>query len=120
MKKVSSVDEYISSAPKEVQPKLIQLREVILSTIPEAEEKISYAMPYYGKNGRVAYFGYAKKHIGLYVMQPAVAENREALKKYSTSKDVTIRFPLEEALPIALIKKLIKTRLEWMKNNPKK
>lgn len=76
-------------------------------------------MPYYGKNGRIVYFGIAKKHIGLYVMPPAVEKNREALKKYSISKDVTVRFPIDEELPIALIKKLVKTRVDAMKEGKK-
>ena len=112
MQKAKTVDEYIEKAPKEVQQKLKQMRAVIKEVVPEAEEKISYAMPYYGFHGRLAYFGYAKKHIGLYVMPPAVEENREALKNYSTSKDVTVRFPLDQELPIPLIKKLILSRLK--------
>lgn len=119
MKKVVSVEEYISLAPKELQTKLKQLRAAIMDVEPSMEEKISYGMPYYSFKSRVVYFGYAKKHIGLYVMPPAVEKNREALKKYSISKDVTVRFPLNEELPIPLIKKLVKTRIDAIKNGAK-
>ena len=102
-----TVSEYIASAPKEVRGKLRQLRAVIREVAPKAEEKISYGMPYYGYKGRLAYFAYAKHHIGLYAMPPIVAEHRKELKKYKTAT-ATIRFPLNEKLPITLIKKLVK------------
>ncbi|OGV97391.1 hypothetical protein A2W24_03560 [Microgenomates group bacterium RBG_16_45_19] len=72
-------------------------------------EKISYGMPYYGYKGRLAYFRLAKKHIGLYVPPPVIAEYEHELKGYQTAK-ATVRLPLDEPLPVALIKKLIKSR----------
>ncbi len=117
MKRAKSVDEYIATAPKEVQGKLKELRSAIRSTAPGAQEKISYGMPYYGYKGRLAYFAYAKHHIGLYAMPPIVDDHKNELKKYQTSK-ATSRFPLDEKLPLALIKKLIKTQVK--KNEKKK
>ena len=70
-------------------------------------------MPYYGYKGRLVYFAYAKHHIGLYAMPPIVDDYKNELKKYQTAK-ATIRFPLDERLPLALIKKLIKA---GVKNN---
>jgi len=117
MKKAKDVDEYIAAAPKDVQQKLKDLRKAIKSCAPKAEEKISYGMPYYGYKqslaskspgkGRLAYFAYFKNHIGLYAMPPIVDDYKNELKKYQTAK-ATIRFPLNEKLPIPLIKKLIK------------
>ena len=113
MKPAKDVDEYIASAPKEVQGKLKELRATIKETAPNAEEKISYGMPYYGYKGRLAYFAYFKNHIGLYAMPPILKGHQNELKKYQTAK-ATIRFPLNEDLPIALIKKLVKAGI---KNN---
>lgn len=107
MKPVKDVDEYIADAPKEIQSKLKALRAAIKSAAPNAEEKISYQMPYYGYKGRLVYFAYAKNHIGLYAMPPIVETHLKELKKYQTAK-ATIRFPLNEELPIDLIKKLVK------------
>lgn len=114
MKRASTVDEYIASAPEEVQGKLRELRAAIRQVAPEAMEKISYGMPYYGYKGRLAYFAYAKQHIGLYAMPPIVDDHKNELKKYQTST-ATIRFPLDEKLPISLIKKLIRAGMK--KNN---
>ncbi len=116
MKRAITVNEYIEGAPKEFQPKLRQIRKLIKETAPQAEEKISYRMPYYGYKGRLVYFAYAKNHIGLYAMSPAIEEYKEELKKYQTGK-ATIRLPLDESLPLELIKKLIKAGI---KNNEAK
>lgn len=120
MKKAKDVDEYIANAPAELQSKLKELRKTIKDCAPQALEKISYGMPYYGYKGRLVYFAYAKHHIGLYAMPPIVEDHKNELKKYQTAK-ATIRFPLNEELPIALIKKLIKAGVkrndEAKKNN---
>lgn len=119
MKRAKDVDEYIASAPKEVQSKLNQIRQAIKSAAPDAEEKISYGMPYYGYKGRLAYFAYAKNHIGLYAMPQIVETHLGELKKYQTAK-ATIRFPLNEELPIPLIKKLVKAGIKRNVESQKK
>lgn len=108
MKKTpKNLDTYIAGSPKEVQAKLKELRRTIKTVAPKAEEKISYGMPYYGYKGRLAYFAYAKHHIGLYVMPPVVKDHKKELKKYKTAA-ATVRFPQSEKLPITLIKQLIR------------
>lgn len=112
MKRPKDVDRYIALMPKDVQPKLKQLKKAIRGSAPDALEKISYGMPYYSYKGRLVYFRLSKKHIGLYIPTPTLEQHKNLLKKYSTSK-ATIRFPLEKELPIPLIKKLVKSRAKW-------
>jgi uncharacterized protein YdhG (YjbR/CyaY superfamily) len=102
------VDAYIAAAPKAAQPLLRQLRELIRSAAPKAEERISYGMPYYRYHGHLVYFSIFKNHIGLY---PAgYADQHPEMKKYMTSKG-TYRFSLDEPLPVALIRRFVKTRV---------
>lgn len=110
MKKITSVDEYIARAPQELQERLQILRKVIKEVAPEAEEKLSYGIPYYGYKGRLAYFAYAKKHIGLYIPPPIIKIYADDLKEYVTSVS-TIQFPLDQDLPTSLIKKLVRARI---------
>ena len=117
MSTVKSVDEYIAEAPKEVQEKLQELRATIKIAAPDAQERISYGMPYYDYKGRLVYFRPWKKHIGLYIPTPIVEEHKSELEGYETT-DATIRFPLDEELPIELIKKLIQARVR--ENDKKK
>ena len=112
MNPVKSVNEYIANAPKEVQGRLTQVREAIKAVAPGAEEKISYGMPYFGYKGRLVYFAYAKKHIGLYIPPPIIEEHKNELREYVTAKS-TVQFPLGKTLPIPLIKKLVKARVKW-------
>lgn len=109
--KIQTVDEYIAAAPEETREKLKEMREIIRSVAPMAEEKISYSMPYYGYKGRLVYFGFAKKHVGLYLPPPVVENHAEELKMYETSKSA-VQFPLAEKLPVALIKKLVVARIK--------
>ena len=119
MKPVKDVDEYIANAPKDMQAKLKELRGIIRTAAPLAAERISYGMPFYGYKGRLVYFRLSKKHIGLYMPTPVVEEHKEELKAYGTSR-ATVRFPLNEKLPVALIKKLIKARIKLNEEAQKK
>lgn len=105
------VDAYIAGAPKEVQGKLRELRVAIREAAPNALERISYGMPYYDYKGRLAYFRFAKAHIGLYVPPPVIEEHKNELTDYETAT-ATVQFPLDKELPIALIKKLVKARMK--------
>lgn len=114
MQKFTSVDEYISKAPVELQDKLRQLRLVIKTVASSAIERISYGMPFYEYHKqRLVYFAYAKKHIGVYALFPDSKTLQTELKGYSTSKG-TIRFPLDQDLPLSLIKKLIQNRMKLL------
>ena len=102
------VDAYIAAAPKTAQPHLRQLRALIKEAAPKAEEKISYKMPSYNYRGNLVYFSAFRHHVGLY--PSGYAEKYPDLKQYMSGKG-TLRFPLDEPLPAALIKKFIKTRV---------
>jgi uncharacterized protein YdhG (YjbR/CyaY superfamily) len=110
MKPVTNVDEYIAQAPKEMQARLQELRATIKAAAPGAQERMSYGMPYYEYKGRLVYFQLWKKHIGLYALAPDVEEHKSELRGYVTTKG-TIRFPLDEQLPLALIEKLVQARV---------
>lgn len=107
---VTTVDEYITNAPEERQPVLRQIRELIKATVPEGTEGMSYGMPYYGYMGRLAYFAYAKNHVGLYIPPPIIEDHKKELDGFVTSKSA-VQIPYDKELPVGLIKKLIKARV---------
>lgn len=117
MTKARDIDEYISGFPADTQNILQQIREVIKTTIPQAEEAISYGMPTFKLNGQyLIYFAGYKKHIGMY----PVPGNNETFKKdfssYKTSGKGAIQFPLDKPMPITLIKKIVKFRIAEIEN----
>lgn len=105
-----AVDDYIARAPQTVRGKLEQMRRAIRAVAPHAVESISYGMPGYDK-GRVAWFALMKRHIGLYLRPPIIAKHQKELRSYKTTKSA-IQFPLDQKLPINLIKKLVRARIK--------
>ena len=103
----ADVDAYIAAAPKEARNKLREIRKAIKSVARKAEEKISYGMPYYSYKGRLAYFAAFRDHVSLFAMRPIVGAAKGELRKYQTGKS-TLRFSLDEELPVALIRKLVR------------
>jgi len=109
MSRAKDVDEYIERAPRELQGRLRKLRETIKAAAPQALEKISYSMPYYGYHGRLAYFGVFTHHIGLYIPGSAIQEHKKELAGYVTAT-AAIQFPHDQKIPFSLVTKLIKFR----------
>lgn len=110
-KKFANVDEYISTFPKEVQQYLEQIRTIIRTAAPEAEETISYNMPAYKLNGPLVYFGANNKHTGFYPTPSPIAYFEEELTDYVTSKGA-IQFPLDKPLPKKLIAQIVAYRVK--------
>ena len=117
MKSWKNVDEYIAAAPKEVRPKLEQVRAAIREVAPDAVEGISYGMPFYsykgeqGIEGRLCYFGLVKSGIGLYLRPPVIEEHMGELGGYKTTKSA-LQLPLVKAVPVSLIKELVRDAMK--------
>ena len=100
-----TIDEYIASQDESIQPKLNELRTIILSALPDAQERISWSMPTYWKGRNLIHFAASKKHIGLYPGDEAVAKFAADLEGFSVSKG-TIRLPYDKDLPAELITRI--------------
>lgn len=105
------VDEYIATTPREAQPILRQLRQVIKSAAPKAEERISYGMPTYEYHGRLVYFAAHKRHVALYSLAHADHTPAKELKEFMTGR-ATLRFAIDRPLPVALISRLVRARVK--------
>ncbi len=104
---VDDVDEYIARAPAAAQLALRALREAIRTAVPEAEEALSYRMPYYHHHGRLAYFSVHAKHVGLYPFDAADVDPE--LQQFVAAK-ATLQFPLGKPLPLAAIQRTVQRR----------
>jgi len=109
-KQIKSIDEYISSFPEDVQDVLEKLRRVIKEAAPEAQETISYRMPTFKLNGNLVHFAAYKNHIGFYPTPSGIDAFKKDLSPYETSKG-TIKFPIDQPIPFALVKKIVKYRV---------
>jgi len=104
-------DDYLAAVTEDKRGALQELRMAIKMAAPKAEECISYQVPAFRLNGKflVAY-GAAKNHCAFYPGS-TVKALKDELKSYDTSKG-TIRFSADKPLPSALVRKLVRLRIE--------
>jgi len=105
-----NVDEYIMSFPDGTRELLMQIRETIKQSAPEAEEGISYGMPAYKTKGRpLVYFAGFKSHIGFYATPSGYSMFADELSIYKQGKG-SVQFPLNKPIPFNLIERIVKFR----------
>jgi len=105
-----SIEEYIQSFPENVRIKLTEMRELIRQIAPEATEKISYRIPTFYLKGNLVHFAAYAKHIGFYPTSTGVTEFEAELARYKTTRGA-IQFPIDEPLPVELIRKIVEFRV---------
>lgn len=108
----TTVDEYISAFPENVQERMIQIREIIRSTVPNVDEQILYGMPGYKTFKKpLIYFGGFKNHLGLYATPSGHQAFEKELSNYKQGKG-SVQFPHDQPLPIELIQKIVTFRVK--------
>ena len=112
--KPKTIEEYIYTAPAEVQEKLWQLHETIKAAAPGATEGLKWGMPAYSYQRILVTFKAWKKHIGFYPMPSALKAFCKDLKDYKTAAG-SVQLPHERPLPLPLIKKIVKFRVKESK-----
>jgi uncharacterized protein YdhG (YjbR/CyaY superfamily) len=116
--KPTTIDEYIAAFPEDVQHMLQQIRDTIQQTAPNATEKISYGMPTFFLNGNLIHFAGYKNHIGVYPTPGGIDEFKEELSRYKGAKG-SVQFPLDKPMPLDLIARMTKFRMEKLLNKDK-
>jgi len=107
-----TVSQYLARVPATARSPLSTIREAIRSVLPpDATETISYGIPAFKHKRVLVWYAAFSDHCSLFPTAAVVAEFKDELKGYSTSKG-TIHFPLSKPMPLALIKKLVKTRVQ--------
>jgi uncharacterized protein YdhG (YjbR/CyaY superfamily) len=114
--KYSTIDEYISSFPKNIQKMLGDVRSVIRKVAPDSVEAISYGIPTFKLNGNLVHFAAFKNHIGFYPTPNGIEEFEKELSVYKQGKG-SVQFPVDQPLPLDLISKIVKYRVK--KNSEK-
>lgn len=107
----NTVNEYIESQAENTKAQLVNIRSIKLKAAPNACEVISYGMPAYKIHSVLVYFAANKNHIGFYPTASPIQVFEEELTKYKTTKGA-IQFPLNEEIPIELVQKIVKFRIE--------
>ena len=106
----TSVDAYIAEFPSEVRELLRQVRATIKAAAPDAEETIKYAIPTFTFHGNLVHFAAFNRHIGFYPAPSGGEAFRKELSVYKSGKG-SIQFPLDRPVPLDLIQRIVKYRL---------
>ena len=110
--RAKSVDAYIAAAPEPARGMLKKMRQIIKAAAPPAVEMISYGIPLYKHHGHLVAFAAYKNHVGFYVMSKRLmAANKEEFAPYKKAI-ATVQFPIGAPIPAALVKKVVKARVE--------
>lgn len=121
----SEVDQYIAACPKAAQGSLAKVRAAICAIAPGATERTDYfqtpgySYPGYDYDGMFVWFSFRKPYIRLHVRPPVIQEHSRELAGYSTTKAI-VSFPMDDPVPVTLVKKLVRASLRTMKDKATK
>ncbi len=106
-----SIDEYIAACPEGTRERLQEIRRTIKKIAPKAKEKISYQIAAFELNGmNLIYFAGWKNHISVYPIPAVTKALEKELSPYMDGKG-TLKFTLDEPLPLKLIGEVVKARV---------
>ena len=111
MQKFKTQLEYINSFPSAVRKMLKEMRRLILEEAPMAEQTLSYGMAAFWLKRPLVYIGGFKNHVSFFPTSSGIKAFRSELKEYKISRG-TIQFQIGEKLPLQLLRKIVRFRIE--------
>jgi uncharacterized protein YdhG (YjbR/CyaY superfamily) len=107
----NEVDAFIAKQSPLLRPKLEELRQLIKSLVPDAEELISYQVPCFKYHYMLVGFGTTKNSVSLYLMSRALAIKMKDELESLDGTVTTLHFAPDKPLPKTLIKKIVLARM---------
>jgi uncharacterized protein YdhG (YjbR/CyaY superfamily) len=109
-----AVDAYLAGLPEAERTALEDLRELIKSTVPEIQERISYGTSViFALKRDLVGFVAQKKHLSFFTMSPELATTmRDQIKDTHELSGATIHFSPDDPLPASLVMKILRARLK--------
>ena len=99
--------DYLSALEPARAKVLRKVLAAVRKAVPAADLVISYGIPAFRKDRVFMYCAAFKRHIGVYPPVRGDAKLRAALKPYANAKG-NLSFPLDEAMPLALVARVAK------------
>jgi uncharacterized protein YdhG (YjbR/CyaY superfamily) len=109
----AAVEAYLARVPEPARTTLEKIRATIRAAAPkDAAECISYGMPAFRYKGALVGYAAFKQHCSFFPMSGRVLDDfADDVKEYRTAKG-TLQFPQDKPLSAALVKKMVKARVE--------
>ncbi len=108
----SEIDDYLDTLEEPKRTTLTQLRDTIMTVVPDAEECISYAMPAFKLRGKtIAGFATFKNHLSYLPHSGSVIPQLAKETERYTSTNGSLHFPIDKPPAKTLVKKLIAVRM---------
>ena len=109
-----AVDAYLAGLPEAERTALEDLRELIKSTVPEVQDRISYGTSViFALRRDLVGFVAQKKHLSFFMMSPELAiAMRDQIKATHELSGATIHFSPDNPLPASLVMKILRARLK--------
>lgn len=119
MPAATDVDAYLAALPDAQRVVLESMRRTIRAAAPGASESIAYGMPAYRQEGRfLVSFAAFKAHCSLFPVSEGVREALgAALEPYLAGKG-TIRFRVDDPLPVPMVRRIVQVRLVEVLGRP--
>lgn len=115
-KKYSSINAYIDEFPEETRKKLYELKECILTVVPNAKELFTYGVPAFsliegGKMEEQIMIAGFKNHVEFNPHPTTIEFFDKELSIYKRGKG-SVQFPLDKELPKDLIIEMVRYRFK--------
>ena len=105
------MEEYLAGIPETSRKTFDTLRAAVRQAAPkDAVEVLSYGIVALKTDTVLVWYAAFAQHCSLFPKASVLAAFRDELKGYKVSKG-TVQFPLDRALPVALVKKLVRARV---------
>lgn len=106
-----AVRAYLAGLPPAARRAVQTVRRTIRESVPDASEGISYGIIVFKLDGRMLlYCAGWENHTSVYPLTAGIRKALgPALAKYASGKG-TMKFPLDQPLPVALLKRIVRAR----------
>ena len=106
------IDQYLGTLDEPKRTTLAQLRDTIVTIVPDAEQCISYGMPAFKLEGKtIAGFAAFKSHLSYLPHSGSVIPQLAKETEGYTKTKGSLHFPVDEPLPKTLVKQLLDVRM---------
>ena len=108
-KKLTNLEEYLEQLPEIAQTKINELRSILKSVVPEAQEGLKWGKPVFESTTILFAYSAHKSHLSFIPTGPSLKPFEKELSEYITKKD-SVQFQYDKPIPEILVRKIAEFR----------